>query len=235
MLRRGEWTELFNSLMSALRLRRWISLGESRFFLAEASGSPDRTVEPVDLGGLRLESSSDPAIVAELFDCMEGSRDYDYLSREEIIRRFDDYFRQGSCVRITREESGDIAGFFWTTTSLYTVPCGRRKIVLDLPDDLMIIEFIFVKPTFRRRGVYSKSCTEIRRRMPEYRFACIVDSYNEASIQAHLRLGFRPAGRLRYLNFFGAMLASFRFGRSRKRLFVPARRAPYRRLNAKKA
>lgn len=227
MLRRGEFIGIFNSLMSLLRLRRWFFIGESRFFLADTLSDTGEDEM------LQLEFFREPTIIPELLDCMAGSKDYAYLTTEEIASRFRNYLERGCRAWVTRNPEGRIAGFFWTTTDLYIAPCGRCKVALELPEDLVFIEFIFIHPDFRRHGLYSKMNRRVRRLHPDHRFACIVDSSNTASIRAHEKLGFRRSGRLLYGNSFGILLASYRFGICRKCLFIPTAKPPYRRLDAR--
>lgn len=223
-LQRGDFVTPFNETMTLLRLHRLFHVGKSFFLTIPPSTEPSSEDAEYPF---QLEAATDETVIPRLLKCLEGSDDYSYLSTEEIRTRFAGLIEDGSTAWVVSENDETVA-FFWTTPRHYVVPCGARKILLELPDDAAFVEFIFVKASHRRRSVYFRTFKQVARRRPETEFSCVVDSYNTASLGAHRKLGFRPSGSLLYFKLFGVLLASFRFGKTRRRLFRPKSNEPYR-------
>jgi RimJ/RimL family protein N-acetyltransferase len=85
-----------------------------------------------------------------------------------------------------------------------------------LQDNQAFIEFIFVKDEYRRKHIYSELFRYVAAKFPDTEFSCIVNSFNQPSIKAQLRLGFRRSGYLTYLRWFGTLAAVIRFNRLRR-------------------
>jgi hypothetical protein len=221
--------EMFDRTMKFLRLQNWFFiLGKHYFFSIDSFMERHRKENlPQEEFPFQLTCETDPGIIPRLLECMKGSSDYNYLSAEEIVAKFEKFLKHKSTVW-TAQENGQIIGFFWMTIRNYFVPCLRKKIILELKDDTAFIEFIFIKTSHRRKSVYSGMFKQVARLHPTIRFSCIVNSFNLPSIKAQLRLEFKPSGSLLYFTFFRCFFASIRFETTRKRLFRPKENISYR-------
>lgn len=227
-LREGEFIALFNDLMKKLRLNRLVGIGRSYFFSIDSYCHRFNDVddEPTD-DSFRLTSENDPAIIRDLLDCMVDSHDYAYLSETEIVERFEHLIAEGNSVQVARIDKR-IVGFFWTTSRDYSMACGLRKLVLQLPEHVAFIEFIFVHPDFRRQGLYGRMFRKFAKVDSDTVFCCLVDYYNKASIGAQLKAGFHESGRLTYYQFFGFHPIRFCLENTRKTILCPKKDIAYR-------
>jgi RimJ/RimL family protein N-acetyltransferase len=218
----------FNRIIIFLRLWNWFAiLGKHYFFSLDSFTQRNKTEPfPAEEFPFQISIATTPDIIPQLLECMEGSSDYDYLTREEIIEKFNELLQQGSKVCAVREND-DVIGFFWITVRYYYVPCVRCKIALELKEETAFIEFIFIKASHRRKNIYSMMVKQLVRLYPNTRFFCLVNSFNLPSIKAQLRLGFKPSGSLFYFRFFRCLLATMRFEKTRQWLFHPKENIPY--------
>lgn len=230
----GDFVAFFNDLCFFIGLARFFYLGENKFFTIAPYHQRKQSLasqcqDGDESNNYRLSAENDSAIIPDLLRCMEGSNDYAYMTEEEISKHFQELLEQGSTVWVLRDET-KTAGFFWTTTGDYIMPCGRRKLRLLLPENVAIIEFIFINQDYRRRGLYSNMFKRVYRLKPDTFFSCIIDSYNKVSIAAHRKLGFRNAGRVLYfviLPWNKRHWVTFCLEKTRKFFFCPKKDLPY--------
>ena len=216
MILTGEWIELTNNLLRLLRLNRSIWVSKTLMFIKSPT-----TCLGVPLSSnhsrFEIEEVGDPSIIPALVQCLEGTKDYSYTP-EQLKDKFEMMFQNGSHVWIAKdtEEEMRIAGLLWITSRQYPI---QERILLLLPDALSFQEFVFIREEYRRFGLYSQMIQTAHRHLKPNALGSIVPPSNLPSIQAHQKNGFQGNGAILYFYFFGLMLASFRFGNVKKRLF----------------
>lgn len=214
-----ELIELFNVAFRTIGLGKRVRISYNNFYAinsVEEQKCCDSVREGVDYP-YKLTLETDAGIIPGLLECMEGGTGYEHLTPEQITDKFARLLRGGSCVCVIRNEE-KIAGFFWLTRGIYEVPCSNRKIIVQLEDDMTVIEFIFIKQSYRRAQVYSRTLDVIQNKYPTERFMCVINRFNEASKKAHEKMGFFSPGKVLYLCFFKEVFAYFRFGKTRRLL-----------------
>jgi GNAT superfamily N-acetyltransferase len=230
LFREGDFVGLFNAVFQMIGIRSWLSIGKTKIFSLLPANDysrqniplPEETVFPFS-----IESETKPEIIPLLLDCMAGCASYSYLSTEAKREKLEYLQRKGSTVWLARDQ-GEIIGFFWVTSNVYRMPCSSEKIDLYLQEKDAFIEFIFVKASYRRKGVYSGILRTVHRNFPEIIFSCVVDVSNTPSIQSQLKNGFQPVGKLLYFRICGRIYASLRFKSVRKFFFHVKKGSPYR-------
>jgi len=212
----GEWIPFVNVFLRLLRLNRCLWISDTLMFIKPPPACQNESLPP-EQQRFEILRVNDPAIVPELVQCLDGTKDYHYTSLQ-LKDKFEKMFLAGSCVWIARdtEKEGRIAGLLWITSHQYSI---QERIRLLLPNALAFQEFVFTHEDYRRLGLYSRILQTAHRQSPSVALGSIISFYNVPSIQAHQKLGFQKHGRIIYFYLFGRMLATFRFGNVRKRLF----------------
>jgi len=227
---KGDWQHLVNATAQTLRIRRWINVDSCTFYAVPSFHEAQRTglpVLPVQETSLQISNERDAAIIPALLECMEGTRDYSWLTPEERAQKFAGFLQHDDSVWVAKE--GDkVIGFFWEARNSYLFSRGNAELEWALAPDMAIVEFIFVKASYRGHGVYHQLFAHAYRHSPDMRFACYVADTNEPSIKAQLKDGFKPFGRVIYYVLFGLMFASIRLGDFRKRFFRIRKGVPYK-------
>ncbi|MGL4594924.1 MAG: GNAT family N-acetyltransferase [Thermoguttaceae bacterium] len=229
----GDYKSLIARTLSFLHIpTKWFSIGEVFFF----SLQPDVPFHSfLSEYNQRLtfsfaDKTSADIIIPKLSKCMgDDTTSYPWIRPEDRADKFQTLFNRGGVVwTATDIESGDVAGFFWTTSKEYHAKRGNTELVINLPSDNVFIEFIYVGREFRRFGVYTHLLMEARQNFPNTIFSCMVEPDNTPSIKAQLKNGYHRAGGVTYVVFFGLIFASFLFHGFRKCFFrVPSRRPYY--------
>ena len=211
-----EYVPLFNEFLRFFRLDKFFWIGKTLTFVKPPNSHqmvlPSQTNTRFDIVEIK-----DSSIIPELQKCLEGTKDYSY-SQEELRVKFEEMFSNGSHVLVARdkEKANAVAGLLWITAKKYNI---QNRILLDLPKNLVFQEFAFVKKEYRGLGVYSLIIQHVFRQFSSSFVACIIIPYNEVSIAIHSRYGYERNGSIYYFYLCGLMLATFRFGSTRRRLF----------------
>ena len=212
----GEWISFVNAFLRLVRLNRFLWISETFMFINPPLPSQNESF-PSKENHFEIVRMNDPAVVPELVQCLDGTKDYNYTPLQ-LKDKFEIMFQEGSCVWVAMDtvQGGRIAGLLWITSHRYPI---QERIQLLLPNDISFQEFVFVHEDYRRHGLYSRILQTAHRQSPTMAFGSIISSFNVPSIQAHQKNGFQRHGRIIYFFLFGLMLATFRFGNVRKRIF----------------
>ncbi len=223
----GEFIDFFNALTSFLRLQPSLMIGDVRLLTVAPFESRNEPEPFVSDPTLQIFGDAGPEIIDQLLDCMEGTTDYAWIEPKDRRRRFEKMFRHGSRLWIAREGE-TVAGFIWETGDVYVVHYGTTEIELELRTDEAFVEFLFVRESCRRRGIHTALFAAIHRASPSVRYSALITADNAPSIRSHLKYGFHPSGRILFFHLFGLIVASFRFEKTRRRLFRLKPNVPFK-------
>ena len=232
-LRQGEFVAIANDILKTLRLTKFMYFGLYRLLMLPAIDAlSDMEETSKHDEEFDLSPRTDLAVIPELLVCLECSDNYNNLSKQKTSERFQYLLQHGSTVWVLRANN-EIAGFFWVSPGEYIIRCIRQdndeySYILELPDDVSFIEFVFIKPSHRRHGLFSKAFRRFCEQCPGTIIASNVHSYNDASYKAHKKLGFREAGSAVYWRCFGWIFASLRFAGTCRPLFRLKKNEPRR-------